>query len=68
MEDQQARKSTKGSEHSRDKSQKKGILGKRARPGIELNYEYEHEREDIKAKSMEKIKAKRAKTDKTVDF
>lgn len=43
-------------------------MGKRARPGIELNYEYEHEREDIKAKSMEKIKAKRAKTDKTVDF
>ena len=61
---EEAYKSTKGSSKKSDQS-KKSKLGKRPRHGVELSYEYEHEREDVKSKSMEKVK-KRPKN--TVDF
>lgn len=62
---EEAYKSTKGS--SKKSSEKKSVLGKRPRHGVELNYEYEHEREDVKSKSMDKVKTK-PRVNKTVDF
>lgn len=58
---EEAYKSTKDSPKKSNQSK----LGKRPRQGVELSYEYEHEREDVKSKSMDKVK-KRPKN--TVDF